>query len=317
MRKDQHYNVRCITILAAVVLLLCSVRAFATESVTLPIEVIREDVVSLELPIIDEGDTSVFDFILDPQKLLYATGAARFGGGSVEEDATLFFHNKEGQYDFSKYSDQLTVTNRSTVPVRLTVSAYISDLGELQVVGSDDFTDSADCSIYMAVVDSEGNVLPLSADGEVSITLEMQAAPENAYVYRLSEDLQTYRLEVALGEIDFDKYSFGLVGACNPNADWRNASVHPMVTVAWRFEPMAVERQELPVEKRSIVQPEGALKDGNITESDSTNTEGDQQSEKDGDISEDDPVIDKDGQQPKEDENNLGDIGAGGTVSGN
>lgn len=243
MRKNQHYKVRCTAIVAAAVLLFCSARAFAIESVTLPLEVIREDVISLELPTIDEGETSVFDFILDPQKLLYTTGAARLGGGSVEEDATLLFQNKEGQYDFSKYSDQLTVTNRSTVPVRLTISACITDIGEVQVVESDNFADNEDRSIYMAVADSQGNVLPLSADGEVSITLEMRAAPENAYVYRLSEDMQTYQLVMALEEIDFDKYSFGLVGACNPNADWRDVSVHPMVTVTWRVEPMVTGQQ--------------------------------------------------------------------------
>lgn len=297
MKKGQHYKMRCTAMVAVAVLLFCSARAFAIESVTLPLELIREEVISLELPAIDEGGMSVFDFILDPQKLLYTTGAARLGGGSVEEEATLLFQNKEGQYDFSKYSDQLTVTNRSTVPVRLTISGYITDLGEVQIVGSDDFTDSEDCSIYMAIVDSQGNVLPISADGEVSLSLEMRAVPENAYVYRWSEDLQTYELEMALDEIDFDKYSFGLVGACNPNADWRNVSVHPMVTVIWRVEPMVIEQEELPVEKRSIVQSEDALEDGDFTE--------------------DNPIITEDGQQSGGDENISEDIEMEGTVSGN
>lgn len=337
MRRDRHCKMKGAAFAAAVALLFCSVRTFAIESVALPLEVIREDVVSLELPTIDEDETSVFDFILDPQKLLYATGAARLGGGTVEEEATLFFQNKEGQYDFSKYSDQLTVTNRSTVPVRLTISAYITDLGELKVVGSDDFTDSEDCSIYMAVVDNQGNVLPLSAEGEVSITLEMRAVPENAYVYRFSEDLQTYQLEVDLGEIDFDRYSFGLTGACNPNADWRNVSVHPMVTVTWRVEPMVAEQEGLPAEKRSIVQNEDVLEDGDIkgdtpiidedeqqsgedgntTEDDPTVDNDGQQSGEGGDVTEDDPDITGEGQQSEEDGNISGDVEAEGTVSGN
>lgn len=224
MRKDQCYKVRWTAIVAAAVLLTCSARAFAIESVTIPLEVEREDVVFLELPTIVEGETSVFDFILDPQELLYKTDAVRFGGGTVEEGATLLFQNSEGQYDFSRYSDQLTVTNQSTVPVRLTVSACISDLGELQVVGSDDFADSGDCSFYMAVVDSQGNVRPISADGEVSISLEMHA--------------------------DFDRYSFGLVGACNPNANWLNVSVHPVVTVTWRVEPLTAGQEAASAENR-------------------------------------------------------------------
>lgn len=303
MRKDQCYKVRWAAIVAAAVLLTCSVRAFAIESVTIPLEMEREDVVSLELPTIVESETSVFDFILDPQKLLYKTDAARFGGGTVEEGATLLFQNKEGQYDFSRYSDQLTVTNRSTVPVRLTISACITDLGELQVVESDDFTDSEDCSIYIAVVDSQGNVRPISADGEVSISLEMHAAPDNAYVYSLNEDLQTYQLVMSgtQDEIDFDKYSFGLVGACNPNADWRNVSVHPVITVTWRVEPVMTVQEAVPTENREVLQKGDVSEDGPIIEEP---------------VIEDEPVPD-DRQEPSADENVSDDAETENTVSGN
>lgn len=303
MRKDQCYKVRWAAIVAAAVLLTCSARAFAIESVTIPLEMEREDVVSLELPTIVESETSVFDFILDPQKLLYKTDAARFGGGTVEEGATLLFQNKEGQYDFSRYSDQLTVTNRSTVPVRLTISACITDLGELQVVESDDFTDSEDCSIYIAVVDSQGNVRPISADGEVSISLEMHAAPDNAYVYSLNEDLQTYQLVMSgtQDEIDFDKYSFGLVGACNPNADWRNVSVHPVITVTWRVEPVMTVQEAVPTENREVLQKGDVSEDGPIIEEP---------------VIEDEPVPD-DRQEPSADENVSDDAETENTVSGN
>ena len=306
MRKNQNRKVRWTAFVAAVILMFWPAGVFAVESASLPVEVVREDVVALELPIIDESETSVFDFILDPQKLLYITEAARFGGGTVEEGATLFFQNSEGQYDFSKYSDQLTVTNRSTVPVRLTISACIADLGELQMVGNDDFTDSEDCSIYMAVVDSKGNVFPLSADGEVSIHFEMQAAPENTYVYRLNEELQTYQLGLSktLDEIDFDKYSFGLVGACNPNADWRNVSVYPMVTVTWRVEPVLTDWEAVSTEKRDILQ------NGDVSATESKHAV------ENGPVTEDVPVTD-DPKEPSADDNDSEDTVTENTVSGN
>lgn len=243
MRKKQCCKMRLTAIIVTGVLFFCSVRTFAIEEVQLPVEMVGDDIVVLEIPTIVEGETSIFNFYLDPQQLLYRTNAARFGGGTVEEGATMLFHNREGRYDFSRYSDQLTVTNRSTVPVCLTLSVRITDLGEVQMVGSNDFTDSQACSMYMAVVDSRGNVLPISAEGEISISLEIQAAPENAYVYRLNEDLQTYQLVLSgdQDEIDFDKYSFGLVGACNPNADWWNVSVHPAVSVTWQVKPLIAE----------------------------------------------------------------------------
>lgn len=135
------------------------------------------------------------------------------------------------------------------------------------MVGSDDFTDSTACSMYMAVVDSRGNVLPISAEGEISISLEIQAAPENAYAYRLNEDLQTYQLVLSgdQDEIDFDKYSFGLVGACNPNADWWNVSVHPVVSVTWQVKPLIAEREEEMAEERDTVQEEDEVTESTVS----------------------------------------------------
>lgn len=259
MKKNQLNKERWAAIAAAVVLFVCPFRSFAIESVTLPLEVEKEDVISMVLPTVTEGEKSPFDFILDPLGLLHKTNAARFGGGVVEEGATLLFENKEGEYNFSRYSDRLAVTNRSTVPALLTISAQVTDLGEMHMVESDDFTDSDDCSVYLAVVDNQGNEHPLSADGEVTIQVEMKAAPKYAYVYKLGDDLQSYQLVQSkdFEETDFDTYFLGLVGACNPNADWSdNISAHPMVTVTWQIEPIIAEQEETPTDERYTVQNE-------------------------------------------------------------
>lgn len=58
----------------------------------LPVEVFGKDVVSVGIPVVPEGEKSPFDFILDPQGLIYETDAMRYGGGTVEEGATLLFH---------------------------------------------------------------------------------------------------------------------------------------------------------------------------------------------------------------------------------
>lgn len=59
------------------------------------------DIVNVVLPTVTAGETSPLDFLLDPQGLLYETGAMRYGGGVVEEGATLLFRNSGGSYDFS------------------------------------------------------------------------------------------------------------------------------------------------------------------------------------------------------------------------
>lgn len=172
--KKERYNKKRLTaiVVAAVLLLAYPIRTFAIESTSLssemgmedvisevlPTVMEKEDVISIMLPTIMEGEKSPFDFIMDPLGLLYETDAARYGGGVVEERATLLFQNKEGEYDFSRYSDRLAVTNQSTVPVLLTISARITDLGELSMAENDDFADSHDCSVYLAVVDDQGNL---------------------------------------------------------------------------------------------------------------------------------------------------------------
>ena len=169
----------------------------------------------------------------------------------MEEDATLLFYNKEGEYDFSQHSDWLTVTNRSTVPVRVTITAQVTDFGDLKLVESADFAESTEPDIYLAIVDDQGNIQPLSVDGQVSVSFEMDAVPENTYVFRLDEETHTYQYGMSMdpNRINFDTYSFGLIGACNSNAEWQDISVHPMITVTWYVEPiMPEEQEEAPVE---------------------------------------------------------------------
>lgn len=104
-------------ILTGVLLGPCPVFAVATDS-----NAQRNDILNVEMPTTEEHSRPLFDFILDPQGLLYLTGAKRYDGGNVEEGATLFFHNREGQYDFSGSSGRLTITNRGKRPVTVSVS---------------------------------------------------------------------------------------------------------------------------------------------------------------------------------------------------
>ena len=85
-----------------------------------------EDTVSIELPTIEEP--SPFDFILDPQRLITETDGAKYGSSTFETGATLFFENVDGDYDFSSRSDMLTITNKGTVPVEVTVTAWLDQI---------------------------------------------------------------------------------------------------------------------------------------------------------------------------------------------
>ena len=246
MKKQRMKITAFLTGICMVAMLIVNpVIVMAGDTVMLPLEVYGKDVVSVALPSVSEGGDSPFDFIIDPQELIFATDAAKYGGGKVEEGATLLFKNHDGEYDFSRRSDRLTVKNQSNVPVVVTITASIDDLGDIDVVGSPDFGDSDACSMYLAVVDDEGNEKPISEEGEISVSTEMHKAPEDAYVYRIDEENGSYSYEFSRSpeEIDFDSYSFGLTGYCNPNGNWQDISIHPIVRITWKVEPLLSEEE--------------------------------------------------------------------------
>ena len=134
MKKQRMRTTALLTgICTAFMLLAGSVDVRAVDTVTLPLEVYGKDVVSVALPAISEDGESPFDFIIDPQGLIYATDAAKYGGGKVEESATILFRNHDGEYDFSRRSDSLTVKNRSNVPVIVTITASVENLGDIEI----------------------------------------------------------------------------------------------------------------------------------------------------------------------------------------
>lgn len=164
---------------------------------------------SVEPPIPEEGENSPFDFVLDPYELLYRTGAEKYGGGSVEEGATLLFRNRDGEYAFSSCSDDLTVVNQGEQPVAVTVSATIRGLEGMELASDDDFSESGGEAIYLALIDETGRTQPLSAEGEVSVSQVVKPG----------------------------SWSIRLIGACNPDADWQRMTfVYPRISVRWYVE---------------------------------------------------------------------------------
>ncbi len=132
----------------------------------------------------------------------------------------MLFHNKEREYDFSRYSDKLSIANPSGIPVIVTVSAAISELGEIELAGQDDFAGNGNPAIYLALTDDRGNEQPVSADGNAAIQVELGSGI----------------------------YSFGLTGSCNPEAQWQEVSVHPKVTITWHVEPALAGMEEAETE---------------------------------------------------------------------
>lgn len=212
-----------------------------TENITVPVK--SHEIISVVLPVVEERDP--FSFFIDPLQIFYNTFGNSGGDVTVEEDTYLLFYNhNERGYTLSSQSDRLTITNKSTVPVEVTITAKIENVDGITVMQEEAFEDRDSCDLYLALVDSDGNEQPLSEDGEVSVTVELDRAPLDAYAYMLDEDTGEYQYACRLADAAFDTYSFGLKGACNEKGDWTGISGNPHVTISWNVEHVVSEGAE-------------------------------------------------------------------------
>ncbi len=209
------------------------------------------DVINVQLPII--GNESPFDFLIDPQNLIYLTDAARYGGGKVEEGANILFKNTQGDYAFSSKSDEQVITNRSNIPVRLSIRAEVSNLGGTEFVGSRSELTGDTPSLFMALADKDGIRSVITEYGEATIDVVLEAAPDGTYDFKWNEDLEKYEYKVANEEADFDSFSFYIIADCNKDGDWGSVYGNPVISVSWMTEPVIPEPEEISDEEQEIL----------------------------------------------------------------
>ena len=233
-------------IVLAIVLLLRPLQIMAFENVpanvTVPVEKNETEIVSVVLPIVE--DTNIFNFFIDPQNFLFRA-YAETPNVYVEEGANLLFVRRaDDNYYLGCESDKLSVINKSTVPIVVTVTARFEGVNGLSLVEYNDFSHSTDCEMYLALIDDEGNELSLSEDGEVSFEIELDRAPLEAYAYEYDEATGVYRYACEMREIEFPTYSFGLKGSCNKDGEWYNITGKPEVLLSWNVVPLIEDKPE-------------------------------------------------------------------------
>lgn len=200
---------------------------------------VKTDVYQVVLPTNTKG---IFDFILDPQGLINKTDGAAYDGKKFEAGSTVFFERKDGEAeaDYSNKSDFVTITNKSSIAVDVSLHVSISPSSIEGIMMTDDkeFMDDKEASLYLAVIDGE-NEVPIGEEG-VTIDVTIDAAPESAYEYMYDGEKNeyVYKLRNDMGGIEFDQYSFQLTGAANGKGDWSKLlEAKPEVTVTWEIMP--------------------------------------------------------------------------------
>lgn len=172
----------------------------------------------------------MFDFILDPERLIYQTGATAYENRRFEEDATLFFRRTDdAEMDYSGASDVITIINKGSTKVEAIVTAKMdtSSLGDITLTDDIAFTDDTDTSIFLALTDGE-NFIPIDE--------------EEGAVLRISMPVDTEEAQ----EEKEDSCRFWLTGAANSNGNWRKLTEGaPRVIVSWK---LVLEKQEEPAD---------------------------------------------------------------------
>lgn len=200
---------------------------------------INTDIYQVVMPTNKKG---IFDFILDPQGLINKTNAAAYGDKKFEPDANVFFKRTDGKVkvDYSSESDAVTIVNKSSMPVDVTLDIKVSKefLDGIELVKNKNFKKDTKASLYLALKDKEKE-LPIGKKG-LSLKTTIAAAPDGAYEYRYieKEKKYVYQLKDDISNIKFAKYSFQLTGAANGKGDWTKLSDNvPGVEVTWKVVP--------------------------------------------------------------------------------
>lgn len=199
------------------------------------------DIPNITVPISEAN--SPFDYIIDPQGLIRQTDAARLGGGEVKEGASVLFRNTQGEYKFSDYSDKLKITNKSTIPLQVTICAKIDDPGDIVMAKSSSELGGDVPGLFMALVNEEEILGIITESGSIDINLVLNPVPEGTYKVEYNEETEKY--EYVLSENAdpslYDSFSFGLFADCNTDASWRRVSQLPRIEVTWKTEPVLTD----------------------------------------------------------------------------
>lgn len=210
---------------------------------------VNKDVFSVQLPTIT--DQSIFNFTLDPQKLLNSTGG--HGGdsdkGNYDAGSTLFFKQADNKY--KNTSQTLTAINTGTNKVNVTLSATASNLGNLKLSDTEAMS-GTDTSIYLALTqtgaDGADADAALKEDTGASLTGSLNGVSKDLFETKYNASLPgNYEFVLKDDEkakidtddgTNFPRVTFGLKGAANATdgVDWSTVdttSTQPTVDVKW------------------------------------------------------------------------------------
>ena len=199
-----------------------------------------DEIVEVVLPTLSEDDET-FNFIVDPNKLLAAAGASGSLGDVTFGDGILFFPNADADGEISSYSsssDSLTVVNKSTESVKVTLSVAITTAGDYTLSTTKDFSgDDDESHLYLALVAGEGDDAETEVLASTGAEIEVTVGRTDS-AFEVVHDGTEYKYQLtteasAAGYDGWQSTSFHMEGAGNENAEWSSDDTAIAFTVEW------------------------------------------------------------------------------------
>lgn len=213
---------------------------------------LNKEVFSVELPTLPADATkSPFNFYLDPQGLIEATGGIKYTSGnsgkndgavSVSDYGTLYFKNtvSADKPALSTNSDKLTITNKGAISVNVRLSAEVAKDGGIAISDNTNLN-TTEASMYLQLVDSKGVKTLISGNGTSRDTTVSGAASGDYKVSYNATDGYSFKV-LSEGDATYGAYDFRLTGSCNDTSAWADlqkslTSNQPQIKVTWDVKP--------------------------------------------------------------------------------
>jgi len=217
--------------------------------------IVDTDVFKVELPTVSASDTT-FDFILDPQELLKASGNDAYASGTFALGGHMYFLSAADTY--TSNSKVLTATNKSSADVDINVKAELKNHDSIAIVAASAVAAATSPSMYLAIgmpatdttaVDTSADTMTAmttSADGvtSASATATIPAVASN---YEIKYVTDHYEMAEVSSPAAYKTQSFYIDGAINTLAvasGWKDLQIaQPDIEVTWEiktpFDPKA------------------------------------------------------------------------------
>lgn len=214
--------------------------------------------IDVVLPVLGTNyEATAFNYIIDPEGLIQDTSGAKHSGDTFPDKASdtrvYFGTTSGGATTYANTSKTLEVTNKSSVPVKLTVSVATETTdGAISLVDDQSkaaYTDTVTSpALYLGLQIVSGSSVSTPTALEVGKTVKQEieiAGKEANFVKTVSGGAYAY--VVSGSPTNWDKVGFNLTGSVShcsaqnsaTKAEWKL----PKVTVTWKYEDASAEAE--------------------------------------------------------------------------